>query len=75
MQDFNKICKTVFIISLSSTFTNLTLYVPCILNNSINKQQDAFFVHIYFTIFVKLHISKDYFIHHQEFLNVQPFQP
>ena len=49
-------------------FPFLTLYVPCIVTNSINKPtRCTFLVCIYSTIILyTLHVSKDYFVHHQE---------
>ena len=48
-----------------------TLYVPCIVTNSTNKPtRCTFCMYLFYNLLVTLHVSKDYFVHHQVFINL-----
>ena len=49
----------------------LTLYVPCIVTNSINKPtRCTLCMYLFYNLFATLHVSNDCFVHHQEFINL-----
>ena len=48
----------------------LTLLVPCFVTNNINKPtRCTFCMYLFYNPFATLHVSKDYFFHHQKFIN------
>ena len=48
---------------------HLTLYVPCIVTNYINKPtRCTFCMYLFYNFCTTLHVSKDHFVHHQEFM-------
>ena len=52
-----------------STFRSLTLYVPCIVTNYINKPiRCTLCMYLFYNFCTGLHVSNDYFVHHQEFV-------
>ena len=47
----------------------LTLHVACIVTNYINKPtRCTFCMYLFYNFCTTLHVSKDHFIHHQEFM-------
>ena len=62
----NSFKRTRFV-HLSSTF--LTLYVPCIVTNYINKPtRCSSCMYSFYNFCPTLHVSNDNFVHHQEFM-------
>ena len=56
---------------LPTYFASLTLYVPFIVTNSTNKKKKMHFcMYLFYNLFATLHVSNDYFVHHQEFINL-----
>ena len=50
---------------------SLTLYVPCNVTNPINKPtRCTFCLYLFYNLSATLHVSNDYFVHHQEFINL-----
>ena len=49
--------------------TNLTLYVPCIVTNYVNKPTRCnFCMYLFYNFCKTLRVSKDHFVHHQGFM-------
>ena len=58
-----------FIIIILNFHNSLTLYVPCIVTNYINKPtRCTFCMYLFYNLSTTLHVSNDYFVHHQEFM-------
>ena len=50
---------------------NLTLCVPCIVTNSINKPtRCTFCMYLFYNLCTTLHVSNYHFVHHQDFINL-----
>ena len=48
---------------------NLTLYVPCVVTNYVNKPtRRTFSMYLFYNFCTTLHVSNDRFVHHQEFM-------
>ena len=64
----NKGCKFS---SVKKGTNFLTLYVPCIVTNSVNKPtRYTFCMYLFYNLFATLHVSNVHFVHHQEFINL-----
>ena len=51
---------------------SLTLYVPCIVNNYINKPtRCTFCMYLFYNFCTTLHVSNDHFVLHPEFINLR----